>query len=497
VVVASGAARAWTHTRQETGLNHFTLWRYALDARRAERGDPAALLARQQARLAALVRFARARSPLYATLYEGLPADVSDLDRLPPVTKRFAMANFDSWVTDPRVSRGGVEAFMAEEQQVGRPYLGRYAVWSSSGITAVRGIFLHDQNAVTLYRALTLMRGWLPWMTPQRLRATLRLGNRIAAVVVTGGHHGGVSIMEAARREHPWPFNRVQVFSPLRPLSRLVDALNVFRPALLLGYPDALTLLAREQLAGRLAIRPALVGSGGDWLAPPARQAIGAAFGCRVRENYGATEFPALAWECPAGSLHVGADWAILEAVDERYRPVPAGQPSHTALLTNLVNRVQPFIRYELGDRITLGRAPCPCGSALPHVQVEGRRDDLLYLEASDGATIPLLAITLTSTVVDTPGVQRYQVIQTGPTTLRVRLEVAREADEEWVWEALAQRLRGYLAAQGLPHVDVVRDSDPPRPDPVSGKFRRVWIDARGSLTSPPRRPLGDWQGEG
>ena len=83
--------------------------------------------------------------------------------------------------------------------------------------------------------------------------------------------------------------------------------------------------------------------------------------------------------------------------------------------------------------------------------------------------------------MVDTPGVQRYQVIQTGPTTLRVRLEVAPEADQERVWRALTQRLRSCLAAQGLPHIDVVRDSGPPRPDPVSGKFRRVWVEARGS----------------
>ena len=143
------------------------------------------------------MRFARTRSPVYRALYEGLPADVSDLHHLPPVTKRLVMAGFDRWVTDPRVTRAGVEAFMADEHRVGQRYLGRYAVWSSSGVTGVRGIFLHDQDAVTLYRALTLIRGWLPWMTPQRLRATFRLGNRIAAVVVTGGpprgreHHGG------------------------------------------------------------------------------------------------------------------------------------------------------------------------------------------------------------------------------------------------------------------------------------------------------------------
>ena len=36
--------------------------------------------------------------------------------------------------------------------------------------------------------------------------------------------------MEAARREYPWPFDRVRVFSPLRPLPQLVEALNAFHP---------------------------------------------------------------------------------------------------------------------------------------------------------------------------------------------------------------------------------------------------------------------------
>ena len=64
----------------ETGA---VLW----DGWRAQRSGPAAIARRQAARLAALVRFARERSPLYRELYRDLPADEIRLDRLPPVTK--------------------------------------------------------------------------------------------------------------------------------------------------------------------------------------------------------------------------------------------------------------------------------------------------------------------------------------------------------------------------------------------------------------------------
>ena len=59
------------------------------------------------------------------------------------------------------------------------------------------------------------------------------------------------------------------------------------------------------------------------------------------------------------GSMHLNADWVILEPVDRAYRPVPPGVMSHTVLLTNLANRVQPIIRYDLGDSVVIEPDPC------------------------------------------------------------------------------------------------------------------------------------------
>ncbi|MEU6040505.1 hypothetical protein ABZ801_34380 [Actinomadura sp. NPDC047616] len=79
---------------------------------------------------------------------------------------------------------------------------------------------------------------------------------------------------------------------------------------------------------------------------------IAAALNTKVRTSYAANECPFLSYGCEQGWMHLNADWAILEPVDEQYRPVPPGRPSHTVLLTNLANRLQPILRYDLGDAV-------------------------------------------------------------------------------------------------------------------------------------------------
>jgi phenylacetate-coenzyme A ligase PaaK-like adenylate-forming protein len=432
---------------------------------------------RQANRLRDLVRFARARSRFYGERYRHLPAEGVRLDQLPPVTKPELMADLGAWVTDPAVTRTGVEAFLGDPSLVGQRYLGRYLAITTSGVTNVRAIVLHDLPAMACYRALTLFRGFLPRLRGGAWRHNLRRGNRVAAAVIGGGHFGGAAIFEAARRDHRWPFDRIRVLSVARPLAELVRELNEYRPAQLVGYPSALLLLAGERQAGRLRIDPAVVATGGDWLGPETRERIRAAFGCPVRQNYGASEFPPLAWDCAHGALHVGADWAILEPVDRDYQPVLPGQPSASVLLTNLANHVQPFIRYDLGDTVTQGAAPCPCGSTLPTVSVHGRRDDIVVLQTPAGRSVSLLPNPLLRLAGETPGVQASQVVQHGPDRLGVRFEACRDGDESEIWARLAARLRAYLAAEGLAHVAVERLPGAPRPDPSSGKLRRVVVE--------------------
>src|SRR5665647_439493 len=131
---------------------------------RAQREGAAGLARRQEARLASLIEHARAGSPFYQRLYRYQPAHGVVLRNLPPVTKPELMAAFDEWVTDPAVTRAGVEAFIADPALIGTPYRGEYFVCTSSGTTGYPGLFVHDAGAVTVYRAFSV-RADLAWLS--------------------------------------------------------------------------------------------------------------------------------------------------------------------------------------------------------------------------------------------------------------------------------------------------------------------------------------------
>ena len=195
-----------------------------------------------------------------------------------------------------------------------------------------------------------------------------------------------------------------------------------------------------------------------------------------------------MAFSCDHDWLHVNSDWVILEPVDEDFRPTPAGVPSHTVLLTNLANRIQPLIRYDLGDSVLVRPDPCPCDSPLPAIRVAGRCDDVLRLEAADGRTVRVLPLAIGAVLDETPGVHRSQLIQSGPATIRLRLELKPGVDGEKVWRDVTANLNAYLAGQRLANVHLVRASEPPEQRARFGKFRQVIAAPRvGPVTTTPR----------
>lgn len=447
----------------------------AWDAWRAERGGPDAIARRQQVRLAELVEFARSASPYYRRLYRDLPERVTDPARLPPVGKRDLMENFDDWVTDPHLTMATMTSdLLSDPAAVGTVYRGKYLVFTTSGSTGEPAVLVHDRRSWTVAGVVVRVRERRTLIRAADLRALLLRGVRAAAMVADGGHFAGVVMTEIARRRSPRIARRVRVFSVLRPLADLVQELNDFRPTLLYGYPSAMLQLAAEQDAGRLRIHPVLAISSGESLTDSGRARIESALGCRVTNRYLSSEVPALTSRCRRGAYHVNADWYILEPVDKDYRPVPAGVTSHTALVTNLANRVQPLIRYDLGDRVELAVDPCRCGSPFPVVTVEGRAGDLLSFRAPDGAPVTVLPLALGTVVEETAGVRRFQAIRTGPGTLTMRLELRPGADLAEVRRAVAARLAAFFADQGCGAIDVHFAQEKPRPD-RSGKFRQVW----------------------
>ena len=428
---------------------------------------------RQQQRLATLVAHARQASRVYAELYADLPPGTTELRRLPPVTKPQLMASFDDWVTDPAVTRAVVEAFVADPGNIGVDLLGRYVVFTTSGSTGVPTLLVQDHRAIAVMTGLAYSRtGGL--LTPRLLADVLRHGGRQAAVFATGGHFLTAVMFERRQRALGLRRRMARFFSVMDPLPRIVAELNAFRPVLLASYPSVLALLAGEQRSGRLHLSPVLISTGGEALLPAVRREVEAAFGCPVIESYSASEAAPLTLPCTRGRLHVNADWFILEPVDATGAPVPAGRFSHSVLVTNLANLVQPLIRYELGDSVVMDADACPCGRPLPTIRVQGRTEDILHVPGPEGHEVALLPMALATVVEETPGVHRFQVVQTAPTTLGVRLEAGPGYRPDAVWAAVRTRLGGYLRDQGLPDVALELAPDPPLVSPRGGKLRHV-----------------------
>ena len=123
---------------------------------------------------------------------------------------------------------------------------------------------------------------------------------------------------------------------------------------------------------------------------------------------------------------------------------------------------------------MTVNPQPCPCGSPLPVIRVEGRSGDILALAAPNGETIRVLPLAIGSEAEEVAGVRRVQIIQVGPAALLVKVEPETGAGCETVSTDVQRRLEDFLARQGLANVSVSVSHDPPQAEPL-GKFRQVY----------------------
>src|SRR5215208_5883591 len=116
--------------------------------------------------------------------------------------------------------------------------------------------------------------------------------------------------------------------------------------------------------------------------------------------------------------IHLFEDAALLENVNEDGCPVPPGEPGARLLITSLYNMVQPVIRLEVSDVVTLEPGPCPCGRALVRTRaIEGRRDDVLELPGRNGGAVAVHPLQFALLTRDRE-VREFQVVQEGESVL-------------------------------------------------------------------------------
>jgi phenylacetate-CoA ligase len=414
----------------------------ALRARREyaerERWPRERLDAWQRERVDELVRDAVMRSAFYRDRFEGLLGEGPvQLESLPELDKATMTEHFDDIVADPRLRQAELLPYV--ERAVRDELLhDRYRVMCTSGSSGRKGLFVWDREA---WQAL--LAGFFRFNEMAGIRPKLpRL--RLAALVGANPAHMTARISQTIaigmHRLHPLPVTT--------PLPALVAGLNEFQPEVLHVFPSVGALLADEQIAGRLRIRPRVITTASEMRTPAMAERIRTAFGVSPTDLYGSTE-GLWASECEHhAGMHVFEDLVVVENVDANGRPVPDGEVGARLLVTNLVNRTQPLIRFAIPDMAVLDSSPCACGRTLRRiVRVEGRADDTISLRGRDGDRVLVHPMQFAPVAHDA-AVREFQVVQTGQ-RLRVRVVLRDGASPPEVAGRLERELSARLDALG------------------------------------------------
>ena len=413
----------------------------------------------QRKRLRTLVEYVRKNSPFYGELYAGLGADWTIGD-LPPVTKPELMARFDDVVMDRTVTMARVRDFTRDIDNVGRMLDGKYLIFQTSGSTGHPAVVLYDKGAIDAASAVAAFRTFARQEDFKRFMAH---GKKTAGVFADHGFYLACGMSRYLQLQMPQKQTKITV-DVNGPEAEIVQALNDFQPAMLSGYPANLALLADY---AELDIHPDVVITGGERLTDAVRRKLSDRFGCCVQTHYSCTEGGEIACECREGHLHINEDWVILEAADREGRPVAPGVQSDRVFITNLSNFIQPFIRYELTDRVVVHEEACPCGRTTRWLEIEGRTDDILTFAGG----VRVAPMSLYKVLEEVPALTRFQLVQRGEDAVELRVL----SDEpEAAFAAAKESLENFFESKGL-RVAVLPSDTPPSPDPVSGKFKHVY----------------------
>lgn len=431
----------------------------------------------QLRRFRKLLRYAQLHSPYMAEKYRGIDARTATPTDVPPITKAEMMEHFDDIVTDRRIRQSDLQAFTADAANAGKYYLGRYPVLHTSGSQGQPALLVQDPSTFVRLFAMQVGRGNRVPKTWTALFLNFVRRRRLAIFQLKPGFFpSGASFayMPRAMRR----FTSILRLQYSDPFLDNVAKLNEFQPNIIVGYGHVMANLAAAQMEGHLRLRDAgcleLMTSIAEPMLAETSELVNEVFGIHLSSHYAMGECLVLTLGCPyhPGS-HVNTDLAILEVVDNHGRAVPDGVQGDKVRVTNLCNYVQPVIRYEIDDVVTMSDTPCPCGNPLPLVRtVAGRYNDHLWIEV---AGRPQQLPTFFFTVAFHPLLDLAEFQVTLSRRNHFDVQAVGLPGRGLNAERVAQALRHQAQREGLDgvlsfHVTLV-DRIPP--DPRTGKLRR------------------------
>lgn len=403
-------------------------------------------------RLSAILQHAKATTPLWTDRLANIDArDPNALSQIRPITKDEIMSRFDDSISGGALTLDEARTFTRDRARVGDLYRDQFMVATTSGTTGRVGYFVTDARSWANLNGALFARILRHRLIPSEvLRFCFGRRYRMAMTIATEGHF----ITRLVSTFRPFLTRAIvtmKAFSVMAPRLSTIDELNRYQPHYLHSYPTYLESLAYAQLSGDLNIEPEFISLGSEAVSQAASSVIRRAFPtAEVSETYGATECLVMANQCKHGRVHVNEDLCVLEPVDHFGQPVPVGVRSEKVYVTNLVNRAQPLIRYELQDSIVLTGEQCPCGSSFAVIDVQGRSDDTFFFADAMGRYQAHPPIPFETLFLNVDGLAQYQLIHEEQNQLRVRFVPDAGADTHSIIHRLRERFTHYLAKNEL-----------------------------------------------
>ena len=209
---------------------------------------------------------------------------------------------------------------------------------------------------------------------------------------------------------------------------------------------------ARGMDLARSSVKRVLVAGEPGGGEPAMRAKLEAGWGASVTEAMGIGDISVSLWgecEAKAGMHFSGRGFVHFELIDPETgaaKPIADGAEGEL-VLTHLVNRSAPLLRFRTRDHVRIGVGLCACGRTAPRVRCIGRTDDMLIVRGVNvfpsavREVVNEFAPAVTGVIMIRP---RAKGVRQEP-PLPVSVEVAPGADVEGLAERIRARLRDKL----------------------------------------------------
>lgn len=268
----------------------------------------------------------------------------------------------------------------------------------------------------------------------------------------------------------------ISIYDPKNPLdsaldsvriSDIINQLNKLKPVVIDGFVSAVVVISKHILEHdvKLSFKPRSIVTGAEKLSDADRTIIAKAFCCRVFNRYGGTEGSVIAHEC----AHQTNSTHLLHVQEERIHldyELDKTSGKYAIILTDLLSRPIPFIKYNIGDLVEkTEEPPCACGRiGLTLIKnIDGRTNDFFY--DINGKKITTHIIQNYIKKID--GIIKYQAVQDIDYRLFINVISSEEFNVKNMHSCI-QKLEGIFGVNNI-EVRLVNSID----SDVGGKFRQ------------------------